>query len=502
MCLAAGNAIMSRPPDEHVSDEAANEDTHGEASPELAEAPRADTGLDLSYELTQLPGSRAALAVTVSAEEVDRTYRRVYRELSQSGAIKGFRPGHVPKEVMKRRFGEETVREYVLERLQGPALQQAVEAADIIPVAAGEFDQPHLAEGEPLSFTVTMAVRPEPRLGEYKGLTLRKPVTEITDDDIAAELDEMRQEEGGWIESGRTTVQPGDLVVVDLAVAFGDAPPESAAGVELIVGEGQGEPKLDEALVGAAKDETQTVEAAYSEDYEDEARAGRTAQVTFTVKSLRERQLPEADEAFAQRYGFETVEALHEDIRQRLAGNAAERAQEELRRQAVEQVVANSEIELPEELIAEEAEARWHSLEHEAAQEQLDVEDVVRAAGNTEGELRAEYRAAAIEALTRAFVLDAVGDAEQIEVSEADVEAELARLTAAVGRGTNPVILRRALEQHDGLRSLRRRVRTERIVDLLIANAQIEDVPLDEYLAAPEPPKEGEGQGESPEADS
>ncbi len=473
-----------------MSEESANE--------QPVQAAEESRHLDLSYELTRLPGSRATLAVTVSASEVGRAYRRVYRQLSESGAVRGFRPGRVPREVLRRRFGEDAVREYVLEQLQAPALQQAVTEAGIIPVAPPELDEPQLAEGQPLAFQATMAVRPDPKLGEYKGLRLRKPVTEITDEDIAQELDEMREGAGEWAESTRNKVEEGEVVALDLAVTFQDEPPEAATDVEYVVGQRQGEPRLDDALVGAVKGETQTVEAAYSESYEDEQRAGKTAQVTFTVKSIRERRPPEADDAFAEHYGFESVEALRADIRDRLAANAAEGGKTELRRQAVEQVVAASEVELPQELIGEEMRARWGSLERQAQREGIEVADLLRAAGKSEEEVEAEHREEAMTALRQAFILDAIAEAEGIEVDEVAVDAEVARIAGELPQSLPPPVVRRALEQGGELDRLRSRLRTERTVDFLIEGAEIEEVPLDDYLAAQQPSDEGE----SPEADA
>lgn len=445
----------------------------------------ASEGLAMKVDVQRLPASRAALRIEVDVREVDRAYRQVYRELSRSGRIKGFRPGKVPRDIIRRQIGEERVREYVVNELRPRALEEALRRSDVIPLEVGELGEAQVAEGQPLTFTATMTVRPEPELGPYKGLKLRRPVTEITEQDVQEELDELLEDATTYEEVERDQVQEGDLVVLDMAVTVGEEQPDSTSDVEYVVGEGTRQPKLDEHLAGAKKGKTETVQVTYSEDYREEQLAGKEAQVTFTVKEIRERRKPElTDEYVKENYGFDSLSELKEDIRQRLGTNARERAEQEVRRQAIEQVTQASRVDIPDSLAKAEAEERERSAAQEAARAGLAYDDFLRLAGRTKEQVQEEYREASRQALARAFVLAAIAEAEGIEVTPEELEAELARIGERQDQPLEATAVRQILAQSGQLSVVQNRLRTDKVVQFLLAHAQVEEVPLDDYLAA------------------
>ncbi|MFQ6132251.1 MAG: trigger factor [Armatimonadota bacterium] len=474
------------------------------ATPEAqpAGAAQSPQGLAMKVEVQRLPASRAALRIEVDSSEVDRTYRRVYRQLSRSGRIKGFRPGKAPKDIIKLQVGEEAVAEYVLNELRPRAFEQALGESGIIPLnEAPELSEPQLAEGQPLTFTATLTVRPEPQLGPYKGLKLQRPVTEITEEDVQEELDELLEQAAVYEEVDRDEVQEGDLVILDLAVAVGQEQPDSRRDVEYLVGEGSRDPEIDEHLVGARKGETQTVEATYNEDYPEPELAGAQAQVTFTVKEIREKRRPEpTDEFVKENYGFDSLGELREDIKERLASNARERAEQELRRQAIEQVTEASQVEVPESMVAAEAEEREQDAALGAAQLGLSYDDFLRVAGRTKEQAQEEHRRAAREGLARALVLDAVAEAEGIRATAEELEAEIARIAARQDQPMEPTAVRQVLTETGQLSVVRNRLQNDKVVEFLLEHAEIEEVPLDDYLAAANAAdQDSEGEGSASE---
>ena len=295
-------AAAEAPPDsaEVTSAPAAEAQAAAEAGAPAAEAAPEEPKLEVTFTVEQLPGSQAKLSIEVMLAEVARVYKRVYRELSRSGRIPGFRPGKVPRDIVRRKLGAEHIDEQVIAELQAPALEQVVEESGLVPLEPAKVDDAQVAEGQALTFAATLTVRPTPQLWEYKGLQLQRPVTEITPEDLQEELDELLESVAGYEPAAREQVQAGDLVLVDMAVTVGDQQPRSTRQVEYVVGQGTREPKLDEHLVGATKDQTQTVEITYSAEYPDPQLAGEKALVTFTVKEIRERRKPEPTDELAE----------------------------------------------------------------------------------------------------------------------------------------------------------------------------------------------------------
>ena len=464
-------------------------------------APAPPEGLAVTVDVERLPASQAALRIQVDAREVDKAYRQVYRDLSRSGRIRGFRPGKAPRDIIRLQVGADAVKEYVINELRPQALEQALRQSGVVPLEVTEVGQVEVAEGQPLTFTATLTVRPEPELGAYKGLKLRRPVTDITDEDIQEELDELLQAVTGYEKADRNEVREGDLVVLDMVLVVADGQPQSTPDVEFVVGQGSREPKLDEHLIGAPKGETRTVEVRYSDDFAVEQLAGKPVQVTFTVKAISEKHTPElTDEFVKENYGFDSLTELKEDIKQRLAANARERAEVEVRRQTIEQATQASQVEIPDRLVAAEVEDRERAAALETARAGISYEDFLRLSGRTKEQARQEYAEGAREALARAFVLEAIADAESIQVTAEELEAELARIGERQDQPLEAAVVRRVLEQRGELGLVRSRLRHEKVVDFLLEQAEVQEVGLDDYLAAAGAAHEdSEGEGSASE---
>lgn len=438
--------------------------------------------LPVTVRLNELSATKVQLQVTVDPEHVQRAFRSVYRELSREGRVPGFRPGKVPREVLKRHFGEEAIKAEVIRELAPQAYTAAVQQSGIHPLAQPDLRKMDVQEDGPLTLSARVMVLPRLKPEQYKGLSLRRPVAEITDDDVDEEIKELRENLAGWADADREEVREGDLVTADVTIEAEGQEPVELEDEEYRVGSEDRTPPIADQLVGARLGQTLTIETSYPEDYGASELAGKSAKATVTIKKIHEWRLPEPDDEFARaNYGFDTIAQLREDIRENLAANAAKRAEEELRTQALDALQERLDIDLPDEMVADEAKERMRELEHLLLRQGMSAQEVRQRTGQARRELERQADGLARRSLTQALLLEAVGRAEGIEASEEDVEAKLRELAAV--RDLEPDDLRVRLERGGGMAGLRDEIRTQKILDFLVQNANVQDVPLDEYLA-------------------
>jgi trigger factor len=267
--------------------------------------------------VTELPESRVRVQAEVPAEEVQRSVDEAARELGRRMRVPGFRKGKVPPPIVIRRLGREAVLDEALRTALGRWYADAIEEAGIAPVGEPELDMQQLPdEGQPLSFSIEIGVRPEAKLGQYKGLEVGRREPTVDDSMIDQELERLR-EQFATLETVERPAEDGDFVVIDYAGTLDGEPFEGGAGRDQLLELGSGRliPGFEEQLTGASAGDTRTVEVSFPEDYQAEELAGRDAQFEVTVNEVRAKRLPEIDDEFAaEAGGFDTLAELREDI--------------------------------------------------------------------------------------------------------------------------------------------------------------------------------------------
>lgn len=437
----------------------------------------------------QLPGSELEVQVQLEAGEVDGAYDRIYQEISDQGGIPGFRPGHVPPVIIRRRVDEEQLQEMAWMRLVEDHYPNILEEHDIEPLDDPTFpdlEDIDLEEGEPLEFTFNVLVQPVPDIEQYKGIEVIKPGVEITGEDIDNAIEEMRQSAAEEVKPDRDTVEKGDLVTVDLQVQLDDADePLSQAEQEFEIGSGRYDPPIDEKLVGRIVGQTVEIDHEYPDDYDDEELAGKKATITVKIKELRERLVPDLDDDFAQEEGFEDLEDLKETVREQVQGNLERRAREEAEHSALANILAGTTIDLPDRLVEQAASSSFENFQAELQREGLDMESFTEITGASEEEVRENERVRARAALKLNFVLSEIQQREELEVEDDDLDAEIERFAASTGSDAD--FVRQALELQDGLEDqLRERALRTKILDFILDHAEVQEIPRDEWEEAKE----------------
>lgn len=422
---------------------------------------------------TELGESRVRLDVEVAPPAIERELERAAEAVARDMKIPGFRKGKVPSQVVVQRIGREQLLDEAVRAGMSEWYEEAVNEAGIAAVGHPKVDLSDLPEkGEPLKFSVEVAVRPPATLGNYKGVNAPRREPEAPTEQVDSEVERLREALAS-LEPVDREAQTGDFLVLDYTGYLDGEPFQGGEGrgqtIEL--GAGRLIPGFEDQLVGAKAGEDRELKVTFPEDYGAEELAGKEATFAANVKEVREKRMPELDDEFAlQAGGFDTLDELREDIERRLR-DADERAVDrEFREAAIDAAVADAKIDVPSEVVHGKAHDLWHQMEHRLRRQGIDPAQYLQITGKTEEDLIKEAEPDAEQALRREAVLAAIVEAEKIEPSDEDLIEALRDATPNV----DDKKLAKALEKlkRDGRDVvLREDVAMRKAVDLVVDNA-------------------------------
>ena len=377
----------------------------------------------VSTTVTELPESRVRVQAEVPAEEVEKRVALAARALGRSLRVPGFRAGKAPAPVVIKRVGRDAVLDEAVRESIGGWYSAAIDTAAIVPVGEPALDIGALpSQGEPLSFSIEIGVRPQAALGDYKGLEVGRRTPEAADEDVEAEVERLR-ERSGRLETVERPAAEGDFVVMDYAGTLDGEPFAGGEGRDQMVELGSGRlvPGFEDQLVGASAGDDRTVSISFPDDYGAAELAGRQAEFAVAVKEVKAKELPELDDDLATEAGFDTLTELRDDIREKLAEGEAQRIEAEFRETVLDAAVAGATIDVPEALAEARSRELWDQMMHSLGHQGISKDTYLQISGRTEEEIIAEGRADAERQLKREAVLAAVVAAEAIEPSEAEL---------------------------------------------------------------------------------
>jgi trigger factor len=457
----------------------------------------------LKTTVTELPESRVRVQVEVDPAEVQSRLERKARQLGREMKIPGFRRGKVPAPLVIQRVGREAVLEEAVRDTLGSWYADAIDATGIATVGDPKLDLSDLpAQGDALRFSIEIGVLPRATLGQYKGLEVGRREVAIEEDAVSQEMDALR-DRLARLESVDRPAAAGDFVVADYVGSIAGEPFDGGEGRDQLVELGSGNliPGFEEGLAGVAAGETRSIAVTFPADYPSERLAGADASFEVSVKEIKRKQLPDVDEDFAVDMGFDSVEELREDIRERLGDAEGKRADAEFREAAVDAAAANAQVEVPEALVQAKARELWdrmlHSLEHRG----VSREAYLKITGRDQDELLAELQPEAGRSLRREAVIAAVVEAEQIVPSEQELLDAVA--PTAEREGMEPPALLERLRSNGRLQDLSDDLAARQAVELIAAEAtpiSIERAQARERLWTPDERRERADTADSPPA--
>lgn len=416
------------------------------------------------------------LEVEVDAEQFSRAVDKAYRKLVKKVNIPGFRRGKAPRVVLENYVGKGTLYSEAVEIVVPDAYVQALEDTGIEPITQPEVELLQVEEGKPIRFKATVKVKPEVKLGQYKGLEVTKPDETVTDEDVEAELKKMQERYAKIITIEEGQVEKGDIVTVDFAGRVDGEAVDKLKGTDytLEVGGGGFIPGVGEQLVGMSVGETQEIKVVLPDDYPEKDVAGKEVEFTVTVKGLKRKELAPLDDEFAKDVSeFDTLQELREDILNRLKQAASYRARQQIGATVVKQAVDNAEVDIPEEMISARVEEMISDIEMNLAAYGLTVEKYLERTNISREEWERNLRADAERGVKTALVLEAIAKAEKIEVTDEELEEEIKKMGEKYQQ--DPAVLRKILEGTNRIRQLKSDLATEKTVNFLVENAVIKE---------------------------
>jgi len=411
------------------------------------------------------------LKIVVPAEEMREKIESSYKKLRETVNIDGFRPGRAPRRLLERRFGEKVLEE-AKETAMADASQKALEDNDLTPIGEPSFDNIDYPEDGDLSFDVSIEVKPQFDLPEYEGLRLKRMPVVVTDEDVDRSLEQIRLRRARFEPVADGAVQENDQITADWTAEIDgeQVAKESTVNIQ-VTGHRLGYMTVDlvEALEGSKEGETRECEGRFRDDHPVEKLQGKDARLQITVKQIRRPALPDLDDAFAKTLDFDSIEELRETVRTQLEARKQREVQQNLERQATDQLLACVDIELPEGLVKRQASDVLMRTQLRLRSEGMPEEDI----DDHLAALQSESEEVSARDIKLYFLFEKIAEKEKIFVTENDLENRIAQLANSYRESAQRV--RNYLEEQKALPQLRIQMREERVMEHVLKNAEIQD---------------------------
>lgn len=387
--------------------------------------------------------NEATLKITAPAAEVNAGYKKAVKKIADQVNIPGFRKGKAPRAIIEMHYGKEAVKQEAFEIVANKAYSEALDQEKLLPVSDPKVEESVFEEGKDMELTIKVTLKPEPELGEYKGLHVDKKEVEITDEQVDAQIKDMMGRDAKMVvaEEG-AVIEKGDFAIIDFAGTV-DGEPFSGGegkGYPLEVGSNSFIPGFEDQLVGLSKGDSTDVEVTFPEDYFVKDLAGKEAVFKVNIQDVKRKELPELnDEYVASKTDFKTVEELRANYKERMQKAAEANAKAEYEHELIDLAVANAKFSVPEIMIEDKISQMVDEMKMSLESRKMSLDMYMQYTGLDMAKIRENQRPVAEENVKTDLVLDAIAKAEDIQVDMADVDAEIAAISAQHGAAPEEV---------------------------------------------------------------
>lgn len=424
--------------------------------------------------VTDVSQCKKDLAVEVAAEEVKKEYDKAYDAYVRYVKVPGFRPGRVPRGVVKQRFSKE-VKEEVIGQLLPHALQHVVVDHKLKVVGDPQINDITVAEGEAMKFKASIEVLPDFELKEFKGLKATKRVMRITDEDVDKVIERWRENAAEFVPIEDRPSQKGDFVSINLVGKYVE-PKETyeqedltAEDVQIELGSENVQPEFDENLMGVQAGDVREFRVNYPEDYDSKGLAGKAVDFTATVVAVREKELPELDDEFAKDNGdYLSLQDMRDKVREMLVSRAESEATSKLHDEVLDRLLEENDFDVPDSLIEKRASDRVREFAYSLMQMGLPPQA-------TEGinwhQRIIEAREQAKRDVRAALLVSRIGEAEGISISQEEIDGEIEKMANDSGEELEE--LKARLTSDEAVSSIESRLRYRKSLEFIINNAEV-----------------------------
>ncbi|WP_353855044.1 trigger factor [Bacillus sp. Bos-x628] len=423
----------------------------------------------MSVKWEKQEGNEGVLTVEVDAETFNKALDDAFKKVVKQVSIPGFRKGKVPRGLFEQRFGVESLYQDALDILLPVEYPKAIDEAGIEPVDRPEIDVEKIEKGENLIFTAKVTVKPEVKLGDYKGLNVEKDDTTVTDEDVQEELKAMQHRQAELVVKEEGAIENGDTVVLDFeGFVDGEAfEGGKAENYSLEIGSGSFIPGFEEQLVGLEAGAEKDVEVTFPEEYHAEDLAGKPAVFKVKIHEIKAKELPALDDEFAKDVDeeVETLAELTEKTKKRLEDAKENEAEAKLREELVAKASENAEVDIPQSMIDTELDRMMKEFEQRLQMQGMNLELYFQFSGQDEDALKEQMKEDAAKRVKSNLTLEAIAVTENIQVSDEEVEEELSKMAEAYNMPVENI--KQAIGSTDAMKE---DLKIRKAIDFLVEN--------------------------------
>lgn len=423
----------------------------------------------MSVKWEKQEGNVGVLTVEVDAATVNAGLDTAFKKVVKQVNVPGFRKGKMPRQLFEKKFGVESLYQDALDVILPEAYANAVEEAGIEPVDRPEIDIEKMEKGENLIFTAKVTVKPEVKLGEYKGIEVEKFDTTVTDEDVEAELKTLQERHAELVVKEEGPAEAGDTAVIDFegftdGVAFEGGKGENYS---LVLGSNSFIPGFEDQVIGLETGAEKDIEVTFPEEYHAAELAGKPAVFKVKVHEIKTKQLPELDDEFAKDVDdeVETLAELQEKTKAKLEHDKKHEEEHFIQDAVIGKAVENAQIDVPEVMISNEVDRMMNDFAQRLQQQGLNLELYFQFSGQDEAALRGQMQAEAEGQVRTSLVLEAIAEAENLEATDEDVEAELNKMAQVYNMEVDAI--KKALGNLDAVKG---DLKIKKAVDFLVDN--------------------------------
>lgn len=425
----------------------------------------------MKVSIENLSGTERKVDVVIPVEVVKEKRDEVFGEIRKNAKIKGFRPGKAPVNVVESMYRKEILGETAT-RLVTDSLEEALKEVSAHPISRPQINPPDLFETDKdFHYSAVFEVLPVIELAEYKGIPVKKEIHEVRDEDIEHTIEhliEHRAEVKSYEEE--KAVENGDVAVVDFEGSIDGVPVKDLkrTGLQFLVGHDRLIPEFEENVIGMKKGETKEFDVAYGEDFQVKEAAGKSVRYKFSVKDVLKRTLPELDDELAKEVGMENVAELRERVKEDLKNQSGQQSEAKMRQQVVDALLERNTVDAPPSLVNEEVARLARNMVQSLRQRGMNIQTL-------DEQSKAALADRALRNVKTSIILSEIRKKEDIKVTDDDIDRSLSGIAATYNMATEQV--REIYKQNDLLEGLEASLAEQKVIDFIIENATIEEVP-------------------------
>ncbi|MCR2046342.1 trigger factor [Acetatifactor muris] len=426
----------------------------------------------MSLQVEKLENNMARLTIEVAAEELEKAIESAYQKNKGKISLPGFRKGKAPRRMLEQMYGKEIFYEDAANELIPDAYEAAYDECGEEIVSSPKIDVVQLEAGKPFIFTAEVALKPEAVLGQYKGIKVDKVDAEVTEEEITAEIDREREKNSRTVDVTDRAIREGDIATIDFEGFVDGEAFEGGKGSDypLTIGSHTFIPGFEEELIGAEAGQEKEVNVTFPEDYQAAELAGKPAVFKCVVKRLQEKQLPELDDDFVGEVSEEsdTVEEYRTEIRNKLADRKTAEAKNAKEESVIDAIIANAQMEIPEPMIETQQRQMVQEYAQRMQSQGISIEQYMQFTGMTREMLLEQVKPQVLKRIQSRLVLEAVAEAENIEVTEEEVNEELKKMGEAYQMEIDKV---EEFLGENGRTQVKEDIRVRKAAELVVENA-------------------------------